>query len=158
MKALLVLLFSFSMSMHDFHVSIAQVDYKEEELQCTLRLFTDDLEQRLELDHQVKLNLGGANQHPKADEFIAAFLKENFKIEQGDSSLQQVYLGIEVEYELVYLYFYYPCPNPPQQLGISNRVFFDSFDDQSNIVNVKVGEKLRSAFLNSSSTEQILQF
>jgi len=144
--------------MHDFHVSIAQVDYKDQELQCTLRLFTDDLEQRIERESLIKLKLGSEEEHPAADSLIASFLKEEFQLKVDNKVLAQNFLGKEVDYELIYLYFYSPCAVEPQELSVSNRVFFDSFDDQSNIVNVKIGGKLRSAFLNSSETEQILKF
>lgn len=158
MKTLFLVLLSLSFPLHDFHVSIAQVDYKEQELQCTLRLFTEDLEQRIERESLIKLKLGSEEEHPAADSLIANFLKEEFQLKVDNKVLVQNYLGKEVDYELIYLYFYSPCAEEPQELSVSNRVFFDSFDDQSNIVNVKIGGKLRSAFLNSSETEQILKF
>lgn len=158
MKTLYVLVLAMLPLRHDFHVSIAQVDYADQELQCTLRLFTDDLEQRIGKDLGLKLALGTPEESPQADEAISAYIEEQFRIEMDDSPLEFKYLGKEVDYEMVYLHFYFPCPKVPQRLNISNRVFFDSFDDQSNIVNVRIDGMLRSAFLNSSKTAQILEF
>lgn len=143
---------------HDFHVSIAQVDYMDQELQCALRLFTEDLENRIESDYGLKLKLGSENEHPQADSLIAEFIEAEFQLKLEGQNLKQHFLGKEVDFELIYLYFFYPCPEVPRELSVSNRVFFDSFDDQSNIVNVKIGGELRSAFLNSSETEQTLTF
>lgn len=158
MKTLYVLLLAVLPLRHDFHVSITRVDYSDQELQCTLRLFTDDLEQRIEKDLGLKLALGTPEESPKANEAISAFLEEEFRIEIEDSPLEFKYLGMEVDYEMVYVHFYFPCPEVPKSLTISNRVFFDSFDDQSNIVNVRIDGVLRSAFLNSSKTAQNLEF
>lgn len=158
MKTFYVLLLAMLPLKHDFHVSITRVDYADQELQCTLRLFTDDLEQRVEKDLGLKLALGTPEESPQADEAISAYIEEQFHIEMDDSPLEFKYLGKEVDYEMVYLHFYFPCPEVPQSLIISNRVFFDSFDDQSNIVNVRIDGMLRSAFLNSSKTAQILEF
>ncbi len=157
MRLLLLLFFSLPLA-HDFHVSIAQVDYKDQELQCTLRLFTDDLVQRLEKEHLVSLKLGSEQEYAGADSLIAAYVEREFRLKAPGQEMKQIFLGKEVEYELIYIYFYYECPQAPKQLEVSNRVFFDSFDDQSNIVNVKIEGELRSAFLNSSETKQTLKF
>ena len=158
MKSFYVLLLTMLPLKHDFHVSITRVDYADQELQCTLRLFTDDLEQRIEKEVGLKLALGTPEESPQADEAISAYIEEQFRIEMDNSPLEFKFLGKEVDYEMVYLHFYFPCPEVPKSLSISNRVFFDSFDDQSNIVNVRIDGMLRSAFLNSSKTAQILEF
>lgn len=158
MKTLYVLMLALLPLRHDFHVSIAQVDYSEQELQCTLRLFTADLEQRIAADQSLRLALGRAEEHPQADAIVSAFISEEFQIENNGVALDFEYLGMEVDYEMLYIHFYFPCPEIPKSLSVSNRVFFDSFDDQSNIVNVRIEGVLRSAFLNSSQSAQNLEF
>lgn len=146
----LLLLLSLS-TPHDFHVSIAQVDYRDSNLQMTLRVFTEDLEDRL----QLKL---GENELPQTDSIIASYLEDKVGFKLEGQPLPMTFIGKEIEFELCYLYLEFPCPERPKSLQVSNRIFFDSFDDQSNIVNVKVGETLRSAFLSSGNGESNLKF
>lgn len=143
---------------HDFHVSIAQADYKAGEIQMTLRVFTDDLEMTLEERGAKNLRLGTPQEFAEADALIAGYLKERVRFELGDQSLPMTFVGKEVEYDLCYLYLSFNCPKTPEELSVSNQVFFDSFEDQSNIVNVKVGDNLRSAFLSRGNTKETLVF
>lgn len=153
-----LLLLTIFMPRHDFHVSIAQVDYKQQSLQMTLRVFTEDLEDRLEEQSGLDLDLGSPTEHEEAPELIAEYLREVLAFEADGMDLPMRYIGLEVEYELSYLYVEFPCVEPPKELLVRNQIFFDSFDDQSNIVNVKVGEELRSAFLSPGEGETILEF
>ena len=89
---------------HDFHVSIAQADYKAGEIQMTLRVFTDDLEMTLEERGAKNLRLGTPQEFAEADALIAAYLKERVRFELGDQSLPMTFVGKEVEYDLCYLY------------------------------------------------------
>ncbi len=158
MPQLILVLISLCLPRHDFHVSIAQVDYKDQEMQCTLRLFREDLENQLEKDLSYSLKLGEPDEHPSADSLVADYISREFNLKIGPKSLKQNYLGKEVEVEMIYLYFFYPCPEKPAELVVRNSVFFDSFDDQSNIVNVRIGDELRSAYLTSAESEKKLVF
>jgi hypothetical protein len=147
-----------SAARHEFHVSITHVNYSEAELQATMRVFTDDLEMQIERDYGLKLQLGEEGQDSKTDSILSLFLQRHFALETEGRPLAFHFLGAEREVDMTYLYFFYPCAEKPQKLRISNQVFFDSFEDQSNIVNVKVGEELRSAFLTSAETEKTVEF
>lgn len=146
------------MLLHDFHVSITEIDYQDQELQCTMRVFSDDLEMRLEEDSGLHLDLGEEHEHALTDSLIANYLQNSFRIELKGKNLDLEYLGKEVDYEMTYLYFYFKCKRAPEELSLSNRVFFDSFEDQSNIVNVRLDGELRSAFLNGAEPSKILSF
>ncbi len=143
---------------HDFHVSIAQVDYKDQSLQMTLRVFTEDLEDRLEEDWDIDLDLGADTEAEETDRLIENYLRERLAFSSGGRDLEMRYIGKEVEIELCYIYLEFPCSDAPSDLLVKNQIFFDSFDDQSNIVNVKVGETLRSAFLSPGKGEHKLEF
>ncbi len=153
-----LIVLTFLMPKHDFHVSIAQVDYKDQSLQMTLRVFTEDLENRLEEQSGLDLNLGSENEHAQAPQLIENYLKQTVGFNVNGQALEMAYIGLEVEFELSYLYLEFPCSKAPKKVEVKNRIFFDSFDDQSNIVNVQVGEELRSAFLSPGKGDYILEF
>jgi hypothetical protein len=158
MAVLFFSLLCFISSQHDFHVSVCQVEYKQQELQCTLRVFTEDLENELQDALQGKLKLGTAEEIPTADQLISDYLETHFKIGKNGLNLAQTYVGKEVEFELTFLYFSFPCDKAPEELRVFNSMFLDSFEDQSNIVNVKIGEEVKSAFCNNGQLEELLKF
>lgn len=159
MKLILnVLLLWSCLAPHDFHVSIAQVEYKDEVLQMTLRVFTEDLEDRLEELSALDLDLGTETEHPEAAQWMQKYLKKRVAFASEGRVLNQVFIGYEVEFELCYIYLEFPVGERPSELTVRNRIFFDSFDDQSNIVNVQVGEELRSAFLSPGKGDYTLEF
>lgn len=152
------LVLQWAMLPHDFHVSITEVNYANQELQCTQRVFVDDLEMRLREDFGKALNIGTEQEIAEADSLIAAYLSAHFTMEMEGKRLALNYLGKEREVDVLYLHFFYPSIQKPYKIRISNTVFFDSFEDQSNIVNLKFEGKVRSAFCTASEPSHILEY
>lgn len=139
---------------HDFHVSIAQAQWSEGAIEVSLRVFSDDIEERLQKEFGEGITLEKLPNNNLLGEFLLA----QFSISQNEKQLTGRFIGMEVEYDLCYFYLEFECPSQPQSLNISNKILLDSFDDQSNIVNVEVGDILRSAFLSTQKDTQKLQF
>lgn len=157
MITLFFFLFQSSIFLHEFHVSITQVNYIDKELQCTMRVFTDDLEMQMEKDYGYKVSVDDEDR-AKTDSVLRLLLVDYFKLEQAGKALHLQYLGMEREIDMTYLHFFYSCPVEPKNISLSNRLFFDSFDDQSNIVNLRWGEETRSAFLTAATPEKTIEF
>jgi hypothetical protein len=56
------------------------------------------------------------------------------------------------------LYLSWELAEKPQQLAVENRLFFDRFEDQNNIVNITVDGTLESAFSRKEHSLHQLQF
>lgn len=154
----LFLVLQWSALLHEFHVSITEVNYANQELQCTQRVFVDDLEMRLSEDFGKALHIGTEQEIPEADSLIAAYLSENFKMQIEGKTLSLNYLGKEREVDMLYLHFFYPSMQKPYTIRLSNTVFFDSFEDQSNIVNLKFEGEIRSAFCTAAEPSHVLEY
>lgn len=139
---------------HDFHVSISQADWDEGLIKCTIRVFSDDLESSLQQTFGSEYRLESALE----DERLASFLLNNFGFKVNDSKLEGEFIGMEIENDLSFLFVQFPLKETPSSIEVYNLLFFDSFDDQSNIVNVSFGSKLRSAFLSPRKDSQTLEF
>ncbi len=149
-----IILVSLFKPAHDFHVSISQAEWEDGLLKCTIRVFSDDLEMSLQKDYGTDYRLETAIN----DDRLGQFVLKCFGFRQDDQILKGEFVGMEIENDLSFLYLQFPLEKAPASLEVYNLLFFESFEDQSNIVNVKCGSVLRSAFLSPQKNTQILEF
>lgn len=154
MNVLLALLLTFSAgAKHDFHVSITNGEYnpKTETLQIYLKLFSDDLQNAIEDDS------GKASSAP-SDSLVKKFVLDHFWLKINNEKLKPKYIGKELEQDITFIYLEVPFDITEKAITVSNTVFFDRFDDQSNIVNLEINGQLKSAFLDEGTPAETLHF
>ncbi len=133
---------------HDFHTSLTEmrVNAKEKTVEVTVRVFTDDIEKAL-----TKANNGQRVRLELKDNFgplIDRYLKQNFVLTNGKGQRRPYqFLGKEFEADATWLYLEIPLTGPLTGFTLQNDVFFDLFDDQTNLVNVFYGGEEKRSFL-----------
>ncbi|WP_417607902.1 DUF6702 family protein [Owenweeksia hongkongensis] len=157
---LLVLLSFFQSEKHDFHTSITNAEYnpRTKSMEIAMKLFTDDLELTIKNKHQLILNLNSTNELPEADSLIYNYVIHNFAIQSGKKSVSPTFVGKEIENGITFIYLEIHSFPVAKELLVRNTVFFDTFDDQSNIVNIKLDGELESAFLKKGQETELVQF
>jgi hypothetical protein len=149
-----IILISILQPAHDFHVSIAQAEWDNELVKCTIRVFSNDLEMVLQEEYGEDYLLESALEDQRMGEYI----KSKFGLNAEGKDLKGQFIGLEIDYDLSYIFLEFPLKKAPKTLEITNSLFFDYFEDQSNIVNVQIESILRSAFLSPQKYSQILEF
>lgn len=129
-----------SFSTHKFYVSRTLVNHnaQNQTLEITMDIFTDDLELALEKRAGELMRLGDEREHTRADEFVEAYLQENFEIRIDDRKLEPLFIGKQVEFDLTYCYLEYGNVQDFHTLQIKNSLLCDTYDEQSNIVDLSV--------------------
>lgn len=112
-----------------------------------MKLFTDDLE-----------NSVVPMENENADKLIYVYLRENFILKSGATLLPYEYVGKEMENGITFIYLEIKEFPAVKELFVRNTVFFDRFDDQTNIVNIEIGGVLKSAFLTGKERAARLTF
>lgn len=143
-QSLIVSFISLCLS-HPFHTSITTCEYNAEtdNLEISLRIFTEDLEQAI--GHPLENMKPGTS--IEKDSAVRAYVKKNLSLRNQGVSLSPIYIGRETEYDITYLYLEVPSfPEEEKQFEIKQTILFDQFEDQSNIVHLKVGEQKQSLF------------
>ena len=154
----LLLLCAANPQKHDFHASLADMQYnpRSKKLEVTLRVFTDDLENDL-----AKMNPGKtfvvdfAAKDKALDTDIKRYLEKHFFILGTEKSLLD-FIGREHDAEGITLYFEMTLPTPAkgQKMQIQNSIMLDLFDDQSNIVNVQWQDKKKTFLFIRANKQQ----
>lgn len=159
---ILMSLFVFTTNGHDFHVSLSQVDYnsKNESLEITLKIFTDDFEDVLELTEGFKLRLGSEKEATETDSLIFSYLEKNFRLKINDSKTlaEFQYIGKEIELDATWCYIEVLNVEDLKKVEITNTILVEQFDDQTNIVNVNVNGEQKGALMHKGKTTEILEF
>lgn len=154
------LLLSLTSFYHNFHASITngELSPKSHNLEMSMKLFTNDLEDAINSQNQVKLHLGEKNEYAKADSLIAKYVMDNFALKMNGKKLSTVFVGKELDYDVTFVFIKVSKPGPIKDLEVTNTLFFDRFDDQSNVVNIKVDDDLESEFFKKGKPTAVLHF
>lgn len=130
--------------LHDFHYSRSdwQWNGKTQTFEVTIRVFTDDWEAALTEEAGTGLTepirLGDVREHPNVPEWARTHLANHIQLNASGKPVAMRYLGMEVEYDITYIYLESAPVAWPQPLDISASLFFGLFADQTNEVHAKL--------------------
>jgi hypothetical protein len=144
---------------HDFHTSIAEVNYNEksQSLEVSLRVFTDDFELALGKANLIKeLHLDNSK---KYHELIKKYLEANFYfMDTKNQKLNSSFIGKELEGDVTWLYFEFPLKKPLKGFQLKNAVLTEIYEDQSNLVNIFYKKQKRTHLFKRGEVNQKLDF
>jgi len=151
-SALLVWTMLSSQPKHDFHTSLADMNYnsKTKSFQIVLKLFVDDTETALTKSSGKSYSIGGLGKNRNPDAALTAYLSENFILSKKNRKLPIEYIGKEVSVDMVAVYFEIPFSDNIKSYTFSNTIMLELFDDQSNIVNIQKDNKNKSFQFDSN--------
>jgi hypothetical protein len=144
---------------HPFHVSKCEVAFTRENpnVQIALHVFIDDLELALERHNHRNLQIGTKNENPEADQYILEYLRKTFIVEVKEKKLSYDMLGKEMTKDLAGIWVYLEVSEQalPKNVSITYSLLTEVFDDQQNLINIKVNdsEKQYGVFMKSKPTQ-----
>lgn len=148
---LLLVWFVPSASAHKFHTSFAEADYNADEhsLQITLRTFPDDLAKVLSKRAGKPVNL---DDKKAAAAQTFAYLQEVFELQDAHGqAVKLAWVGMEAGVDNVWLYFEAKLPDGVARTRLNDRWLGDLYDDQINLVNVRIGDKKQELTFDRST-------
>ena len=147
--------------MHDFYAGIVEVNHnqKRQTLEFSAKLFIDDVEAVLEDFKGQDYRLASPQQKEGAEDALAAYFRDHFKLSIDGESYGWNWIGYEYEEEVVWVYL--ECENLPEkplEFGLRCTLLTDLFERQVNYIHFKSGDfKHRWAF-NADYYEDALRF
>jgi hypothetical protein len=158
--AIAIFIFSGVEKVHPLHLSVMEIahDQKEKELEITLRVFIDDLQSAI----RNKLNQEDLDiLHPAnttSDKLIWEYLQPHLSV-QLDGKRQTIkYLGHEADADALTFYIQVQPVKTWKTIEIKNSILTELFEDQSNLVNITLGEKTKSLRLMQDNPSGKLSF
>lgn len=145
---------------HPFYVSICQIDHNPEvkSLEITFKIFTDDLERALEAQGTGKLYLGDARESPEADRYLHNYLKNQVEIVVNGDTTAFRYVGKEVEMDVTWCYVEIAQVTEVKKIAVTNRILLEIYEEQTNLVHVKAGDRQKSMLLRKGKVTDTVEF
>ncbi len=151
----------FWFALHPFYVSITSVDYNRDaqRMEISCRIFHDDLEVALKAHGAPeKIDLIRPMDKAETDSLLADYLRGHFSLSVNDKPIALHYVGYEIEDDVAWCYLEAKQADPVQRIAIDNRVLFDQFPKQSNIVHVTAYGKRKSTKLDNPMRRAVFEF
>ncbi|MGC1204850.1 MAG: DUF6702 family protein [Flavobacteriaceae bacterium] len=152
-------LFAFT-TMHKYYISVTQINYIEDKqsVQITARIFIDDFENILRARYDKSITLAGKDEPETINTFIEKYLKEKITIKINNKATNITFIGKEYEGDIMRCYLEIEGVKSIQSIEISNKILFDLFEDQQNIIKTKINSKQKSVIQTSSNNKTLLNF
>ncbi|TDN87187.1 hypothetical protein DET49_11346 [Salegentibacter sp. 24] len=154
------LLTAFKSGAHEFYLSVTEIEYNKEEqsLQIITRVFIDDFQNVLNQRYGLDLQLSQEAEEGEIRENIAKYLEQKLRLKIPGQNLELNYLGKQYEADQLVLYIEVENVAPFNQIEVTNEILTDLFDDQKNVVHVKVDDKTKSLLLMRQQETEKLTF
>ncbi|WP_299396145.1 DUF6702 family protein [uncultured Gelidibacter sp.] len=149
-----------SMSAHKFYVSVTEVEYVPEKksVQIISRIFIDDLENTLRERYEKRLTLVPKNEAEEVEVYLKRYLKDKIVIKINGKAVDFKFIGKEYDNDILFCYLEVTDIKEIKTFQISNTLLFDSFDDQQNIVKLKINDEKKSFILMQQNDKAVLKF
>lgn len=145
---------------HPFHVSVTEIDHNatEKTLEISCKIFTDDFESILAKNYNTKVDLINPPNKAAMDSLVKKYIFSHLSIRVNGRPVSFTYIGYENEKEAAYGYIEVSNVPSVSKLDITNTILFDKFDDQMNIMHVKVAGNRKSYKLDYPAKEASFSF
>jgi len=149
-----------SSTAHKFYVSVTMVDYVEEKqtVQIITKLFIDDIERLIRERYDENITLAEKDEPKIVDYYVDRYLKEKLTINVNNVPVILNFIGKEYEDDIMVCYLEIEGVTSLTTFEIENKVFFDLFEDQQNIVRTKIRGKNKSFILIKENSTGMLNF
>ena len=148
-----------SMTVHKFYVSVNQIDFvpKKKALEITSRIFIDDIDLALEKKYGKKYYFGTPKETSESVDFLKKYLKEKFAIKVNGQPKEIIFLGKEVEDNVLICYLTVKDIEKVTSLEIKNTILMELYDQQHIFHTNILGDK-KSLLLTSGEIVGLLKY
>ena len=163
-KASIFLLIPFLVStgLHKFYLSVTEVRYSEESrsLQLIIRIFIDDFEKSLEERYGIKAHLMTNEERKDVDRYIEKYLNDKLSVKINGKPVEIKYIGKTYDVDVVkcYLEIENVRYKRLKTITISNRILYEIFEEQQNIVHFRLPDKVKSFVFIKENDKGVLNF
>lgn len=161
-RTIILLLFPLliSSTAHKFYVSTTTVEFvKEKEvIQIITKIFTEDIEQALQARYSPTVSLDSKKETETDVVLLKKYLLQKIKIKVNGNPVVINYIGKEYDIDITKIYFEIENISELQSIEIENKVLFDMFSEQQNIIHLKTDKISSNLILDKANPKGVLNF
>ena len=147
-------------ALHKYYVSVTEIEYVSEQksVQIISRIFIDDFESLLRNRYDERLTLAIEKEDDLVPYYTEKYLKEKLKITINGQPLEFNFIGKEYEEDIMLNYLEIVNVDNISSIEVTNRILFELFPTQKNIVRFKIDSKNKSILLIKENDKGLLNF
>lgn len=163
LKTSLVLIFFpllISATLHKVYVSSTEIEYVKEKqsLQIIVKIFIDDIEQDLQARYSPDIRLDSKKETKQDVENLKKYVLQKLKISANGNPVTLQYIGKEYDIDIVNMYFEVDNISELKSIEIENKILFDMFPKQHNIIHFKKSKDRQNLILDKDHPKGMLNF
>jgi hypothetical protein len=152
---------AFVVYLHPIHVTVTEIEFDEKDkaLEIVMRVFMDDFETTLRKSlKQPELDVMELKNGQTIDQLTDNYVKEHFRLSLDGKPVATKYLGHEQDADAFVFYIEVSNVKKWKTIQIKNDMMTEMFEDQSNLVHVKVRGETKSLRLTRDVSADKLTF
>ncbi|MUU77947.1 DUF6702 family protein [Winogradskyella endarachnes] len=145
---------------HEYYVSVTEIGYSEKEksLQIISQIFINDFETLLRKRYDESITLDSDIEHKMTETYMKRYLEDKLKISINGKTVNFNFIGKEYKEDITYCYLEIENVSKIKTLEVTNKLLFDVFSEQQNILRMKLLGKNRSFLLVPEKASCSLNF
>jgi len=149
-----------SVLLHPFYVSVTSIDYNEQahRVEISTRIFYDDLEAALKDGRHQSIDLINPTDKSATDSLLSTYFLDHLRLSVDGKPVSVRYLGYEIDEDVAWCFLEASNINRLERLRIDNRILFDHFPKQSNILHVTAYGERQSSKLDNPERSAVFEW
>ena len=141
---------------HDIHISVTEMNIQDQDVEIAVKIFKDDLFVAL-LGHFDQKEIPEDVEHISL--LVNQYVNDKLKISAQNRSIPISFVRIEPGFDAIWSYFTVPSRELlSNSLTIENKLLFEIFDDQTNILNVQLEDVKKVITFGHQTPSRELEF
>ena len=150
----------FSLFLHPFHISVTEIEFDDEvnSVEIAQKIFIDDLGNAISTKEGSSVDLFQVEENEKTAALVRSYVESNFKVVVNGKPTVYEFLGVAHEDDVVWCFMEVPKTKKLKSIKVTNTLLTEVFDDQVNLIHIKVNGKTRSMKLEKNEPSDILTY
>lgn len=147
--------------LHPFFVSMTEIDYnpKDKELEISVRIFTNDLENTLRKNHPgIKVDILHPTDQTQMNGFVFDYLQKHLQLMINGKSMSTSFVGYEQKEESIWTYLEIKNISSVQKISVMNSLLHDYTNEEINMMHASVNNNEKSYKLDYPDTNVEFDF
>lgn len=134
---------------HNYHTSLTRIDFngRENSLEIEINLFNHDLEKVLTNKNKKRIDI---EKTKDIDRLLLEYLDETFVIKDASENAKKLeWVGKEISVDITTVFVQVTGVKEINGLKLQNKIFFESFSEQVNLVTIHAGDEKSDLFFKA---------
>lgn len=147
-------------TLHKYYVSITQIEFVKEQqsVQIISRIFIDDFESVLRKRYDKNITLDRGDDETQIDDYIKKYLLTKIEISINNKEVIPNFIGKKYDDGIMHCYLEIENIKSISTFQIKNKVLFDMFEDQKNVIRTNINNKNKTVVITAQNDKGLLNF